>query len=118
MIEPTDEMGDAFVQASRAYWTVLDHDTGLGGLTVAEHYRAARLQALTAVLALVERDYDVQRRMAHGWPARVWPLNRGALHPHYCVTCSDGHAMGPGCINCRQTGYDQTPWPNCQECQP
>jgi hypothetical protein len=74
--------------------------------------------AIGDVLAIVERDYDVQRRTSHGWPARVWPLNRGALHPHYCVSCSDGHAKGDGCINCRQTGYDQTPWPTCEGCKP
>lgn len=31
-------------------------------------------------------------------------------HAHACVTCSpDGRQPGPGCINCRQTGWDQTP---------
>jgi histidine triad (HIT) family protein len=31
-------------------------------------------------------------------------------HAHACVTCSpDGVLTGPGCINCRQTGMDQTP---------
>lgn len=30
-------------------------------------------------------------------------------HLHICVSCSDGTAPGPGCINCRDTGMDQTP---------
>lgn len=31
-------------------------------------------------------------------------------HAHACVTCSpDARQPGPGCINCRQTGWDQTP---------
>jgi hypothetical protein len=102
VIEPTDEMVQ-LVYERIDFW-----NHGSDGIR----------EGLVDVFALVERDYDVRDRTSHGWPARVWPLNRGALHPHYCVTCSDGHAMGPGCINCRQTGYDQTPWPNCQECRP
>lgn len=35
------------------------------------------------------------------------------FHDHYCRTCSDGTKPGPGCINCRQTGYDQSPCINC-----
>lgn len=35
-------------------------------------------------------------------------------HKHYCLVCSDGRKPGPGCINCRSTGYDQTPCLDCQ----
>lgn len=36
-------------------------------------------------------------------------------HPwHACGTCSpDGTHAGPGCHNCRETGYDQTPCRTC-----
>lgn len=36
------------------------------------------------------------------------------FHNHVCSTCSPDHINpGSGCINCRQTGYDQTPCVNC-----
>lgn len=41
---------------------------------------------------------------------------RGVLHPHYCLSCSDGEGKGAGCGNCRQTGFDQSPWPDCAGC--
>lgn len=108
MIEPTDEMRrnaytDARIWADRHGHAQPDDRL----VDVVIH----------AVIAVVERDYDVLRRTSHVWPARVWPPNRGALHPHYCVSCSDGHAKGDGCINCRQTGYDQSPWPDCGQCR-
>lgn len=35
---------------------------------------------------------------------------------HVCVSCSPRPDVpGPGCINCRQTGYDQTPCVKCSE---
>jgi len=37
----------------------------------------------------------------------------GSDHRHFCLVCSDGNSPGPGCINCRQTGMDQTPCLNC-----
>lgn len=99
MIEPTDEMVTAL----------------LGEVSLIEGEPRA---AVAAVLAIVARDHCLERRGHVFHPLRKWPINRGGLHPHYCVSCSDGHAKGSGCINCRQTGYDQTPWPNCQECKP
>jgi hypothetical protein len=57
VIEPTPEMADLFEQARRAYWVALDHTAE--GMTVREHHRVATLQALAAVLAIVERDYVV-----------------------------------------------------------
>lgn len=43
------------------------------------------------------------------------PVDRSyASHPlHYCITCGSPAGPGPGCGNCRQTGYDQTP---CRLC--
>jgi hypothetical protein len=58
MIEPTPEMADLFEQARRAYWVALDHTAE--GMTVREHHRVATQQALAAVFAAVERDYDVR----------------------------------------------------------
>lgn len=100
MIEPTDEMVQAF---ARVFFT-----NPLG-----EDVRAG----LAAVLAIVARDHCLEAKGHVYHPlAREWPLNCGGMHPHYCASCSDGHAKGDGCINCRQTGYDQTPWPNCGAC--
>jgi hypothetical protein len=56
VIEPTDEMGEVWEKTRRAYWAALKHDSGEGGLTLAEHERQARKQALAAVFELVERD--------------------------------------------------------------
>jgi hypothetical protein len=33
------------------------------------------------------------------------------------VSCSGGFDEGSGCINCRFTGMDQTPWPSCEGCR-
>lgn len=43
---------------------------------------------------------------------------RAAGHNHYCWSCSDGSAPGPGCGSCRQTGMDQTPCVGCPGPQP
>lgn len=100
MIEPTDEMVEAVDRAL----------TEAAGTGTGEARAAAR-----AVLAIVARDYCVSPRPA--WATPVWLLGRGGSHPHYCVSCSDGDAPGPGCGNCRQTGMDQTPWPRCEGCR-
>lgn len=117
MIEPTDGMANAG-------WDALPVTVRESGEVDLDDMKVA----LAAVLTIVERDYVIERRCPHGsHPARCgpcrfdavkWPLNCGGMHPHYCVSCSDGHAKGDGCINCRQTGYDQTPWPNCAGCAP
>ena len=61
MIEPTDEMLDAHEQARRAYWDALDADTGEGGMTVAEHERVARRQAMAAALKVLQQHYSVTK---------------------------------------------------------
>lgn len=72
-----------------------------------------------SVLAVIREAYAAGREAARtDATTPEWPNGRGGKHPHYCVTCSDGETQGPGCINCRSTGFDQTPWPNCQECTP
>jgi hypothetical protein len=95
MIEQTDEMVQVAEEAAH------DH-----GVFLHDHQSKA---ILTAVLALVERDNDVR-------PHRKPKPGRGVSHPHYCLSCSDGETKGAGCMNCRQTGFDQTPWPTCGGC--
>jgi hypothetical protein len=115
MIEPTVDMATTYETARRAYFVAQDHTAV--GLTVAEHHQAACLAGLAAVFALVERDYCLEPPgHASRSPRPKWPLGRGGSHPHYCVSCSDGVDEGPGCMNCRWTGMDQTPWPNCEAC--
>lgn len=104
MIEPTDALRRAYVDA----W---DPNADPDELMDAR---------LLAVLAELSRDYCLQRK-GHVWNPSdrrppQWPPGRGAKHPHYCVSCSNGETPGPGCINCRSTGYDQTPRPDCEEC--
>ena len=48
------------------------------------------------------------------WDETTWmwrePEQPRDLHAHVCLMCSpDGRLPGHGCINCRQTGMDQTP---------
>jgi hypothetical protein len=48
----------------------------------------------------------------------AWRMNEDKrkkyFHNHVCATCSpDGIHGGAGCINCRNTGYDQTPCVDC-----
>jgi hypothetical protein len=107
VIEPTDEM---IAAADRA----IDEQLGYLHRPQAEVLRVI----IAAVLAIVERDRCMEPR-GHVWHPlrREWPSGRGGKHPHYCVSCSDGEAAGPGCGNCRSTGYDQTPWPNCVGCK-
>ena len=135
VIEPTDEHIAAFDAA-------VDRELGYLHRPQAEVLRVG----LAAVLAIVERDWNMQprpegslfppkRREHPPWtagaphlpgcpcvhcavvrPRPQWPPGRGGQHPHYCVGCSDGEAAGPGCGDCRSTGMDQTPWPTCKEC--
>jgi hypothetical protein len=102
VIEPTDEMVQ-LVYEQIDFWN--HGDDGIR-------------EGLAAVLAIVERDRCMERR-GHVWHplARTWPSRRGGSHPHYCVSCSDGEEQGPGCINCRSTGMDQSPWPDCEQCR-
>jgi hypothetical protein len=101
VIEPTDEM-----------IAILDRYAGR------THSRDGQaVAALREILAVAARDRCMQPRGHVYHPVRRWPSGRGANHPHYCVSCSDGETQGPGCGNCRSTGMDQTPWPRCEECR-
>lgn len=68
-------------------------------------------------MAVLEADADARRRVISAIEKRVGsrPSAREAVrdrypHSHACATCSpDGRQPGPGCINCRKTGMDQTP---------
>lgn len=43
-----------------------------------------------------------------------WQHRKKYFHNHVCASCSpDGRRPGIGCMNCRNTGMDQTPCPNC-----
>jgi hypothetical protein len=111
VIEPTDEMRRAFEDAFEAA-------APTDGMRFKEDHLIQMDAGLAAVLTIVERDYCLQPPgHASRSPRPKWPLGRGGSHPHYCVSCSDGVDEGPGCMNCRWTGMDQTPWPNCEACQ-
>lgn len=101
MIDPTDEMYEALFDAGEAS----------GGEFASKE---DVMRGLAAVLAIVERDWCVEPRGHVDHP--LWPSGRGGSHPHFCVSCSHGGSRGLGCHNCRQTGFDQTPWPDCREC--
>lgn len=113
MIKPTDEMVHLAVDK------FLNHPE----LNNIGEIDTAMRETLAAVLAIVDRDRCLERR-GHVWhpldkgSSPAWATGRGGSHPHYCVSCSeDGRASGPGCINCRQTGFDQSPWPDCEQCR-
>jgi hypothetical protein len=109
VIEPTDEMRTTAYRTARE-WAV-QHRHALPDDRMLD-------SALAAVLAIAARDRCMERRGHVFHPLdRKWPAGRGGSHPHYCVGCSDGEAPGPGCGDCRSTGMDQTPWPQCQECR-
>lgn len=80
--------------------------------------RALVIPDLGALLQWLMDDADRACARADPVRGREWPSGRGGKHPHFCLSCSDGETQGPGCINCRSSGFDQTPWPNCQECRP
>jgi hypothetical protein len=105
MIDPTDEMRAAFDQAPAA-------DVGCYCAICLNH-------RLAAVLAIVERDRCLKPRGHVFHPLAKPPRlsGRGVSHPHFCVSCSDGEKAGPGCANCRSTGFDQSPWPDCEQCR-
>lgn len=106
MIDPTAEM-------VIAAWDALPVSAQDAGLIDLDDMRVV----LAAVLAIVERDWNMQPRPdGSHLHRREWPSGRGGKHPHFCVSCSDGEVPGPGCDNCRSTGMDQTPWPTCEEC--
>jgi hypothetical protein len=105
VIEVTHEMVTAFMQAAQAT-----------PVQVAGRELLNARAGLAAVLALVEADYCLERKGHVFHPLARSKPGRGVNHPHYCLSCSDGEAKGPGCMNCRQTGFDQTPWPQCAGC--
>jgi hypothetical protein len=105
MTEVTDQMVAAF---EGVWWSrpVISAHQG-----VDDRDRQAIRGGLAAALTVVERDRclkpsgHVFHPLAH--PA---PKDPRAPHSHVCVSCSpDASAPGPGCVNCRQTGWDQTP---------
>lgn len=110
MIEPTDAMRDTL-------WRYLP--TEVTDFCEPDDI----LPWIEALLAAVERDRCLEPRDHVFHPLdryrapSKWPARRGALHPHFCVVCSDGEAKGPGCVNCRSTGFDQSPWPDCVPCE-
>lgn len=104
MIEPTDEMRATAFRAARTW---------------AAEYGHSQPDDRMLLAALADaRDRCMERRghVFHPLVKPKWPSGRGGQHPHFCVSCSDGETAGPGCINCRSTGMDQTPWPDCEEC--
>lgn len=113
MIEPTTEMVRAFAAAADARCEdLIDEGVTLTTLDEGTVIRAG----LAAVLAIVERDRCMERKGHVYHPLAKSKPGRGVNHPHYCVSCSNGETRGPGCMNCRQTGFDQTPWPTCEGC--
>jgi hypothetical protein len=121
VIEPTDEMERAYKRARKAVKEAAQvmncSEHGMGDCPYHQVPGAARRAGLAAVLAIVERDRCLQPRGHVFHPLRNWPPGRGGSHPHYCVSCSTGAAPGAGCGNCRSTGMDQTPWPDCADCR-
>lgn len=69
----------------------------------------------TPVFEGISRAYGVALEAAGLVPAVEWTDCAGRdahahVHVHVCVSCSpDGSTPGPGCLNCRNTGMDQTP---------
>lgn len=81
----------------------------------------AREYFLSDARALAERGLLVDTAPV-GQPLQPWqarlsatgggpcPTCRKPFYTHVCIGCSpDYQTPGPGCINCRQTGMDQTP---------
>lgn len=80
----------------------------------------AELRRVARVIEWLEelRDRRIDERDAGTWPyppdpqAARFPCGRS----HVCVSCSPRPDVpGPGCLNCRQTGFDQTPCVPCAE---
>lgn len=66
----------------------------------------------TAVMDVVEQlPYATPSAAGHTSPVDRRREARAAdPHAHACISCSpDGVLPGHGCLNCRQTGMDQTP---------
>lgn len=82
---------------------------------------AASVIDINERIDVVERNAAENRRVMASIDNRLrWPrpemqrANQAVRarypHAHACVTCSpDGRQPGPGCVNCRKTGMDQTP---------
>lgn len=86
------------------------------------HQRAKDALAQTAP-ALVSRPVDHHR--VTDWERRAAATGGGPcprcgkpFYTHVCLSCSpDAQTPGPGCVNCRHTGMDQTPC-RSREAQP
>lgn len=86
-----------------------EHLGGCGNLVM----RTAEYAALRQLLepALTDRHDPVLDRDETEPLADLLAQKTAHLpHTHACATCSpDGKTPGPGCLNCRHTGLDQTP---------
>lgn len=66
-------------------------------------------EGLAEVLALVAQDRCLAPA-GHVYHPLAKPRDPRAPHSHVCISCTpDDVTPGPGCINCRNTGMDQTP---------
>lgn len=105
----TDDMIDAF---SRAYSAVWEESAPVGAQGEAVTVERKALRAgLEAALT------SPRSQMTLRWALRTAATGGGpcggcgkALYTHVCLSCSpDAQRPGPGCVNCRHTGMDQTP---------
>lgn len=81
MIEPTDEMADAFSAADAEFRRAELERLGINGLHLPTLDEGAFRAGLAAVLAIVERDYGIERRCPHGHPGgrRCGPCSFDAI---------------------------------------
>lgn len=82
----------------------------------------AHVEALQGSVSVVESQlHQLRRGLAEAWSVLVeqaavtagveaCEVCRRPRTVHVCRSCApDAITPGPGCINCRQTGWDQTP---------
>ncbi|MFI5895701.1 hypothetical protein ACIA5D_36960 [Actinoplanes sp. NPDC051513] len=82
-------------------------------MTVIKNRAAFAQHASPEAVAAVLREAEAVAARAQGevrWLAKLLvEKTADSRHAHVCVSCSDGIQPGAGCINCRNTGMDQTP---------
>lgn len=77
-------------------------------------YRAGDTIRLTGGEGTKLNGLIVQTRAALSSSSAPGKTPTHSVHPtHYCITCGSADGPGPGCGNCRGTGFDQTP---CRAC--